>query len=163
MQTEASPLAILFSNWADYQQQLIKAIAPLTPEQLALRAAPNLRSVDALVIHIIGARARWFSQVLHEGDATTAEMGTWDRQEERVRTAADLVAGLTATEQLIQQSLARWTPADLEEEVTAQRGGQEYRFPRAWVIWHLIEHDLHHGGELAYTMRMHGLEGPEIS
>src|SRR5690348_518795 len=45
MQTEASPLAILFSNWADYQQQLIKAIAPLTPEQLALRAAPNLRSV----------------------------------------------------------------------------------------------------------------------
>jgi hypothetical protein len=25
------------------------------------------------------------------------------------------------------------------------------------MIWHLIEHDLHHGGELSFTLGMHRL------
>ncbi len=26
--------------------------------------------------------------------------------------------------------------------------GEDQTYTRQWVIWHLIEHDLHHGGEL---------------
>jgi hypothetical protein len=33
---------------------------------------------------------------------------------------------------------------------------------RQWVIWHLIEHDLHHGGEISLTLGMYGLVAPEI-
>ena len=162
MEAESRPLAILFKGWADYQQQLIKAVTPLTAEQLALRAAPDLRSAYELITHIIATRASWFYQALHVGDANIAGMVDLDLEEGMTRTAADLVARLTTTQQLIQQSLARWTPAVLAEVVTQEHNGEVYRFPRSWVIWHLIEHDLHHGGELAYTLRMHGLEGPEI-
>jgi hypothetical protein len=28
---------------------------------------------------------------------------------------------------------------------------------RAWVTWHVLEHDLHHGGELALALGMQGL------
>jgi uncharacterized damage-inducible protein DinB len=28
---------------------------------------------------------------------------------------------------------------------------------RAWVVWHVMEHDLHHGGELSLTLGLHGL------
>lgn len=162
MEAESSPLAIIFKGWVDYWQQLNKAVAPLTPEQLALRAAPELRSAYDLISHIIAARAGWLYQGLHIGDATIGEMADWDLEEGMTRTAADLIAGLTTTQQLIQQSLNQWTPADLTKVVIQENDGQVYRFPRAWVIWHLIEHDLHHGGELASTLRMHGLEGPEI-
>jgi len=30
------------------------------------------------------------------------------------------------------------------------------------VIWHLIEHDLHHGGEIALTLGLHGLAAPDL-
>jgi uncharacterized damage-inducible protein DinB len=36
-----------------------------------------------------------------------------------------------------------------------------YEDARGWIIWHLIEHDLHHGGELFYTLGSHGIEVPK--
>jgi hypothetical protein len=33
---------------------------------------------------------------------------------------------------------------------------------RKWVIWHLLEHDLHHGGELSFVLGMHGLAAPDL-
>ncbi len=35
--------------------------------------------------------------------------------------------------------------------------GQQVDLSRAWVVWHVMEHDLHHGGELSLTLGMHGL------
>ena len=32
------------------------------------------------------------------------------------------------------------------------------RLSRAWILNHVMEHDLHHGGELALTLGMHGLK-----
>lgn len=31
--------------------------------------------------------------------------------------------------------------------------------PRGWIIWHVIEHDLHHGGEFSYSLGALGLAG----
>ncbi len=30
---------------------------------------------------------------------------------------------------------------------------------RGWIIWHVVEHDLHHGGELSYSLGALGLPG----
>ncbi len=38
-------LAIYYAGWDRYQDLLAAAVAPLTPEQLALRAAPAQREV----------------------------------------------------------------------------------------------------------------------
>ena len=35
-------------------------------------------------------------------------------------------------------------------------------FTRQWVVWHLIEHDLHHGGEVSLMLGMQGLAAPDI-
>ena len=35
--------------------------------------------------------------------------------------------------------------------------GKSIDLSRAWVVWHVMEHDLHHGGELSLTLGMHGL------
>src|SRR2546430_17044247 len=60
-------LASLYKGWDAYQEQLVKAITPLTAEQLALRVAPQLRSVSMIAAHIIGARVRWFHRLMGEG------------------------------------------------------------------------------------------------
>ena len=72
---QQTTLAPLFNGWDAYQEQLVKAIAPLTAEQLALRAAPNLRSVGMIAAHIVGARVRWFHRLMGEGSVDIHYVG----------------------------------------------------------------------------------------
>jgi hypothetical protein len=51
------PLASVYKGWDRYQHHLVTVIAPLSPEQLTLRAAPPLRSLGEQVAHIIAVRA----------------------------------------------------------------------------------------------------------
>jgi hypothetical protein len=48
-----------YSGWDVYQDHLVKAIEPLTAEQLELRISPNLRSIGQLARHIVRTRAGW--------------------------------------------------------------------------------------------------------
>jgi hypothetical protein len=51
---------------------------------------------------------------------------------------------------------------DLQSTVQDEWEGQIYTYTCGWVIWHVMEHDLHHGGEIAYSLAMHGLTAPDI-
>ena len=155
--------ASYYKGWDNYQQHLAHALAPLSTEQLTLRAAPHLRSVGIIATHIIGARARWLHFVLREGGEDLIAIGEWDRPGEPARSAADLVSGLEATWRVIQAALQRWTAADLEEILhDTDDNGEEETFTRQWVIWHLIEHDVHHGGELSFVLGMHNLPAIDL-
>ena len=151
-----------YKGWDVYQQHLTQAIAPLSPEQLALRAAPHLRSIGMIATHIIAVRVRWFHQLMGEGSEELAPLASWDRADPPTQSAAELVSGLEMTWQMIQNALSRWSTADLEYIFQGTYQGEEYRFSRQWVIWHVIEHDLHHGGELSFSLGMHGLAAIDI-
>ena len=155
-------LAFFTQGWQNYQNQLSIALAPLSAEQLALRAAPNLRSIYELALHIITVRAGWFHFVLKEGDEEFGAIAAWDEPGSSQRSAGELVSGLEKTWQVMQEVLGRYTLADLQSTVEDEDQGQIYTIPRGWVIWHVIEHDLHHGGEIAYSLGMHGLTAPDI-
>jgi uncharacterized damage-inducible protein DinB len=159
---DTSTLAVFYQNWHDYQTLLIKAIAPLTSAQLALSAAPGLRSIGDIVRHIIGARARWFHYMMGIGDQEFAALGRWDRPGAPEREAAELVSGLETSWRVMQEALASWTLADMQESYKNDPGDEPETFTRQWIIWHLIEHDLHHGGEVSLTLGMHGLAAPDL-
>jgi uncharacterized damage-inducible protein DinB len=151
-------LAAFYKGWDDYQEHLIKAIAPLSPDQLALQVAPQLRSIGEIAAHIISARVWWFHNIMGEGSADIASMVSWDDDGAPSRTATELVSGLESTWLMIQNALERLTPADLEQRF--QR--RETTVSRQWIIWHIIEHDLHHGGELSYSLGIHELAAPDL-
>lgn len=161
---ETITLKQTYAGWDVYANYLVEAVAPLTPEQLQMRAAPNLRNVYEIVTHIIGARARWFSRLLGEGGETMANLTAWDRSGQPNRNAADLELGLEQSWRVIGDCLDRWTLANLADTFPNDQPdpGEPELFTRQWVIWHLIEHDLHHGGELFYTLGMHGLPTPDL-
>ncbi len=96
--------------------------------------------------------------MLREGDESFVSLGTWDSPGQPARSAAELISGLETTWQVIQDALHRWTIADLEEIFhDTDDNGEEEALTRQWVIWHLIEHDLHHGGEISFALGIHGL------
>ena len=158
MITDPAILPAFFTGWHDYQSLLILALQPLSAEQLALCSAPGLRSIGMIATHMIGARARWFYLGFEEGGAEFKALGNWDRRGRRTRTAAELVTGLERTWEGMQAAIARWTPAQWAETFPGEEGEPEI-ITRQWVIWHLIEHDLHHGGEISLTLGAHGLKG----
>jgi len=152
----------LYAGWQHYQSHLIEALTPLTPDQLALQAAPHLRAIGTLAAHIVGARARWFKNFLNEGGDDLLPLTMYGGPDQPVPTAAELVSSLQVTWAVIAAALDRWSADDLAESFTRTRYGETATLSRRWVVWHLIEHDLHHGGELFFTLGMHGLPTPDI-
>lgn len=159
-----SPFAPLFDGWEAYQESLMGALGPLTPEQLDYRTAPQLRSVGENCRHMIGARARWCIYVLAIRDAPLPDLARWDASDMPARTPAELAEGLRVSWRLLRDVILSWSADDLAVTMpnVDREPGEPEAFTRQWVIWHLIEHDLHHGGEISQILGAHGLTGINI-
>ncbi len=159
----SSPGMIVFVNsWQTYQHQLVEAVGRLTEDQLRLRVADNQRSVGELVTHIISTRSNWFYAALGQGGEKMAAFGGWQAPSAPTRSPAELVDGLNATWEVVSSAVGLWTAEEMVETVSGTWRGQPFSFPRAWVVWHVLEHDLHHGGEISLTLGAHGLPGLAI-
>lgn len=156
-------VAPFYTGWEAYQNLFIPVITPLNAEQLDLRPAPHLRSIREALNHIIAVRVRWFHGAMGEScSEEMAAIGQWDRKDQPTRGAAELVEGLQKSFAFVQECLARYTPADLDYIFSETYQGEDYTFSRQWVIWHVIEHDLHHGGEVSLTLGIHQLAAPDV-
>jgi uncharacterized damage-inducible protein DinB len=163
MTTDANSLMSVYRGWDDYQISIVRAIAPLSREQLAWRPAPHLRSVGEIANHIVGGRIRWFHYILGEGGTEFAsQVAALPPDEVIEENAAKLVKGLEITWQVIEDALDRWTVADLSFTYTLPYKGQNYAITRQWIIAHVLAHDFHHGGELSVMLGMQGISLPEL-
>ncbi len=171
MPEEGYTLTTIFESWRQYQEHIASAITPLAAEQMTLRAAPGLRSIGELSLHIVGCRMFWFTEALGEDGGEKLEpYARWNRValespyasdeayasalQAPVPSGAELAEGLNRTGQFMADRLARWSAADMRHIVGNEADGEA---TRAWVVWHVLEHDLHHGGEISLTLGMHGL------
>jgi uncharacterized damage-inducible protein DinB len=147
-------LTTFYTSWKAYQDHIKGALAPLTAEQLELRAAPHLRS--------IGCRVYWFTAFLGEyGGEEMKVYAGWNEVALElgapIPTTTEMVQALDRTWQCMTDCLARWSPDDMRHTFPDDWDGKQVDVSRAWVVWHVMEHDLHHGGELSLTFGMHGL------
>ena len=162
-----------YEGWAKHQALVIDALLALTPEQLELRSAPHQWAIWQLAGHVAGSRAYWFHDVLGEGDPTTRDLfrvnrttvpdlpledAGWEDDENHPRTAEELVNGLRRTWTIVDDCLRRWTPEELDASVVQPSRTHH----RGWVVWHVMEHDLHHGGEISQILGSNGLAGLDL-
>ncbi|HEX2915985.1 MAG TPA: DinB family protein [Chloroflexia bacterium] len=165
--TQIQPsLTPFYKGWDIFHQHLVAAIAPLIPEQLALRSAPQNYSIGMIATHIVGARVFWFYTWMGERSVDLASYEVWNFQVREdgldpLHLPEELIRGLEKSWQIIQNTLAHRTPADLDllypdpypdpnEVDNSARSLQ-------WIIWHTLEHDIQHGGELSSILSVNGL------
>jgi uncharacterized damage-inducible protein DinB len=167
MTEQVSPLATFYQpGWENYQHTVVQTIAPLSSEQLALPVAPHYVSIRELLAHMIDARVNWFFAWMGEEHAEMVHW--WESSEPAVPEAAELVAMFEKTWQAISSALDRWTSVDLEQLISPPASHQEWLrsrgeeeappHTRQWIVWHIMEHEIHHGGELSLALGTSGLD-----
>ena len=122
-------LTTFYTSWKEYQDHIKGAIAPLTAEQLELRAAPHLRSIGENALHIIGCRAGWFTDFLGEDCGDDVKVyASWNKMAldlgAPIPTPAEMVQGLDRTWQCMTDCLARWSPDDMRPDLPRRLGRQ---------------------------------------
>jgi uncharacterized damage-inducible protein DinB len=183
--TTTSPfLQTIYEGWDSHQQALMRAVTPLTPEQLAWRPAPDQASVNELIAHIAGARLWWFYKMGAPGSAALArQIAPWapetldagdsdalkawleanlQWEEPLTKTPGESLKWLESTWGMIERTLNTWTVADLAQTYRHIREGKIYAVTRQWTIWRILSHDLHHGGQVALMLGLQGVEAPEL-
>ena len=157
-----STLDVIYESWRGYHEKLRDCIAPLTNEQLSLQPAARMWPLAQIVQHIISVRAGWFSATLQDDDEAMSAYMLWGQRDSPARSAAELVRGLDETWAFIEARLQRWTPSDCAKTFPDEDNGQIYEVSRSWVIYHVLEHDLHHGSEVSLILGMNGLQPLDI-
>jgi uncharacterized damage-inducible protein DinB len=174
----------IFEGWDSHQLALVQAISPLTPEQLAWRPSSHLRSVGEIISHIALGRLQWFHNMGAPGSAELArQVASWegekantenlneirrwfdaiDQQEMAiVENPVELLRWMEASWRMIETTLSTWTVADLSQTYRHLYQGKIYAVSRQWVIWRILSHDLHHGGELSILLGLQGIDIPEL-
>ncbi len=163
----------LYEGWESQQADLLTSIRPLTLEQMQLRAAPGEWAIWQLASNMAGGRLYWLCRMLGEDDGGLGEMfrvdhvtvpgldiqwAGWEDNEERPRTAEELVDAFEKTWAVIEGCLDRWSLEDLDVEVTSTNAwGREVTISPGWVLWRLMAHEVHHGAEISLILRVHGL------
>jgi uncharacterized damage-inducible protein DinB len=170
-------LGAFYEGWANHHRLVVMALRDLTDDQVQLRPAPHQWAIWQLASHAAGARLYWLHDVLGEGDRATRDMfrvesttvpglpledAGWEDDENHPRTAPELVDAYERTWAVVQDCLDRWSAAELQVERSRQRRSGTQTFTRAWVLWHLLEHDLHHAGEISNILGSNGLPALDL-
>lgn len=147
-------LAYVYEGWDGYHRSLVNAVAPLTEEQLAFKGSPEMQDVRALVWHIAAGRVSWFQRLEAPG---SAELWKEIMAREAPTDSATLVEWLERTWKMVEATLAQWTVEDLTFTFEQEYQGKVYAVSRQWVIWRIMAHDIHHGGQLSELLAMQGI------
>jgi uncharacterized damage-inducible protein DinB len=160
-------VARFYDGWRFTNDRLIERIGTLSPEELGLRAGPNLWPIWAIAAHAAMVRVYWLCNVCKEPGAertpfTDPANEGWEDDLSHPRGAGELVPAMESTWNIVEDCLSRWTPAMLQDEFRRERDGQVQIHTRQSVLMRLLTHDAYHCAEIGQTLGMHGLSEVDI-
>ena len=163
MITKEMSVAPFYDGWRYANERLAERIGELSPEQLALRASPDLWPIWAIAGHTAGVRPYWLCHVFKEPGVdrtpfTNPSGEGWEDDLAHPRSADELVSALQSTWTIVEDCLERWTPDMLQDEFRREMNGQVQIHTRQSVLMRMITHDAYHIGEITQTLGANGLK-----
>lgn len=152
----------LFPYWSDNRALLTEVAGALRDEELESIPAPGLRSAGEVLRHVITAEERWWHGGILGRPYDAWRPRGWDRmtaeemqesRRQRFPTTRAILEGLQAAHAPVDAFLSELDAADLCEKRRATWGDEN---TLRWILWHLVEHDQHHRGQLWTRARMLG-------
>lgn len=147
----------VYRHWeTDLRPILLSAMRRLTPEQLHWKPAGFERSAWDLALHVAQAEWHWIYR-------NTLKKVPWETRwnAEQFENLDQLLAFWDE----IHRASIEWLKDSPVTELARKYPMPMPNFPAAtmnWLIYHVIEHEAHHRGQLFMLMRMQGIEPPDM-
>jgi len=143
----------LFKHWNEVRGGLLNALDKLTDDQLDFTPREGLWTLREVVVHIAGTEQGWLryytSNFWHEHPPQATDYPT-------IEALKVLLAQEHAvTEEQFEGDL----DATMEIVCNLPWGAQ---VTMEWAVWHVIEHEIHHRGEIYLMLGLMGIEAPDV-
>lgn len=145
---------LLFSHWKQVRAGLEKVIDSFTDAELTYSPYPGAWPVGRMMLHIAECEDYWLHAVVRRElppDVSYPLAEYPDREA--------IKGALTRAHARTRAFLETLDVDDLESYYTTPRGET---FTLRWIIWHVLEHEIHHRGELSLCLGLLGREGLDV-
>jgi uncharacterized damage-inducible protein DinB len=143
---------LLLSKWSQVRLDLVTTIDKFSDDELSYRPFPNAYTAGELMLHIANEEA---IEIQHGTIKALAEFPQpYDPQQ--FRDKASIYALLNEVHEPTVEYLKGKTDAGLEAEIELPWGGISRPID---MLWHALEHEIHHRGELSLILGLLGREG----
>lgn len=147
--------AELFSHWELVRSGTRETIKLFREVELSYQPAEEAWIAGQIMVHIANAEEGWFRYVV------TRELPEWPEQLnfEHYPLKKDILDLLETVHGRTKTYLASLSEADLKSEILTP---WDEGLSLQWIIWHVIEHEIHHRGELSLILGLLGRQGLEV-
>lgn len=145
----------IFSHWDQIRTELIATIESFDNQELIYTPYSGSWSVGKIMLHIADAEDGWLRYVI------SRELDEWP-DHYTLDNYSDKQSILQTLEEVHTRTIAYLET--LEEENLAMQIHTPWnkKLPLLWIIWHVIEHEIHHRGELSLILGTLGREGLDV-
>ncbi len=149
-------LSQFFSNYFTVRAEMLSAVGSLSQEQLDWTPPHHKNSIGKLLSHIADCEYFWIREI-----ATREISGPDYDQFDSARTLADKLALLKEQEDVFAAFMDR---EEIDDWDSVFYDGTEAgeKFSKRWLVWHVVEHQARHRGQIFMLMSMQGLEVPDV-
>lgn len=145
----------LFSHWNQVRADLLHTIDLFSEDELSYTPGEMSWAVGKMMLHIADAEDGWFRYVV------TKELREWPSQYilENYPNREAIKNVLTEVHTRTEAYLDTLEGSDMDRMIDSPWGDTFYL---GWIIWHVIEHEIHHRGELSLILGLLGREGLDV-
>jgi uncharacterized damage-inducible protein DinB len=142
----------VFNHWREVRRRLLGMVDQISEDHLTFTPREGLWDIGYVLRHIATSEDGWFRY------AVQREISEWPAvpPAEAYPTVESIRELLDEVHARTRDYLATVDVSELDTPLALPWGAQT---TRRWVIWHVIEHEIHHRGELSLMMGLLGLEG----
>lgn len=142
-----------FDHWIKVWRDLLRAVAMFSDDDLSFQPTEHYeRSVGDILRHLIDLEEGWIHYVIRR------ELETWPEE----RTDLDTIDALeNAMEQVHAKTMEYLQGLPVEDFNLIVQVPDDGTPKLAWILWHVLEQQIHHRGELYLCLSLLGKERPK--
>lgn len=144
----------IFAHWTQIRADLVATIEKFEDQELTYTPFEGSWAVGQIMLHIADCEDNWIHGVVR------GEFEPWIGYPlEDYPTRADILGVLSRARERTLAFLSGLDNQDLYQEYAIPSGAS---FSLYWILWHVLEHEIHHRGELSLVLGTLGREGLDV-